>query len=967
MFLRVLFLVLLCLLPTSLFADDPEAFDPTIVAGGARIFGMGRAFTAVANHADTIFCNPAGIVSLANWQASLTAAHFYGEIEAHDFSFALPINDALSLGFGYLHKGISDIGIISTSELILGRPDYGSIAGASFDDSTFILGLGVDLFSLLNWDSFLVSAGLNLKIFDKTSAVSGTGSLAGFHASGMNLDAGLLANFSGLRVGLAVKNIVSSNDEDSFGALTWTNGYVETFYPYYQFGLAFETLEGMLTIALDAQYQADPTELLTGSFGTELGLADNLFLRVGFDRIILDPSQVEDTDVYDPDILRRLSLGAGIIAGPFMIDYAFYPDIGFANEHSHLISLTFQPDKEKVKKKKPKKKVKKSGVSEEEYAAGLVDPKQGVIVLRSPKPEIVYEKEYWFKGIANEEGEYAINQTVISLDEGEVFSEPVALLEGPNNIAIGDSDDQFRIRKKVLLVPNFADVKDSLLRVQAGFLTMLGVLHKDPNNNLYPKQEVSLDEASLVVQSLTPQDLADVVSELIQSTSNIIQVIERDYFPDVYNGEIAFHKLTKGQLATIIYELETQGGRIKTKAAERHDYPKTVRALVHSGKYSYVEFLPQNAHVTRADLIRTVFKTDVVQQRIINEFADYPVVLWAFSGQPVVPGYPHTVMANIPWEAKHVDLVIDQSYQVMLQERSGFWWGKFSLDSERFRRGLHEAMLVVTPEKGSPNIHIAHFEVGQFDAKNIIDEGKVMAQVAPPPEVKGARVLYFRTRPSRPYLLDIIVEGAPNVKSMKLVMSDEFEFQLIPKEGNLFVRTIPLTKGLQNRVGQAVLVVDFRDASRHRRELDWEVSETLVPQPAPQPERRVYEDEFIKESRIEKIEKKAPRVIYQPSLKVNADGYYRENGEAVPKISLRTVDQNTVKIYMVLPRAFSDVSIQWYPDLKGSLQTKSNNRVWYGYFERKKKPLNKIIHGKVVFKDPQGRRRFITFDYDTGL
>jgi hypothetical protein len=59
------------------------------------------------------------------------------------------------------------------------------------------------------------------------------------------------------------------------------------------------------------------------------------------------------------------------------------------------------------------------------------------------------------------------------------------------------------------------DATNDIFRLQAGYITLLGLMHKDPSNRIYPDQEVSLEEISGIVQSLTPQDLTSVVKDMI--------------------------------------------------------------------------------------------------------------------------------------------------------------------------------------------------------------------------------------------------------------------------------------------------------------------------------------------------------------------------------------------------------------------------------------------------------------------
>ena len=83
------------------------------VGSGARAQGLGNSFVAVADNADAVFANPAGLGQVAQRQVSYTnVSLLYAGIEGDDLgqhvvSYAQPLGDKLGLGLGYERIGSS--------------------------------------------------------------------------------------------------------------------------------------------------------------------------------------------------------------------------------------------------------------------------------------------------------------------------------------------------------------------------------------------------------------------------------------------------------------------------------------------------------------------------------------------------------------------------------------------------------------------------------------------------------------------------------------------------------------------------------------------------------------------------------------------------------------------------------------------------------------------------------------------
>ena len=83
------------------------------VGSGARAQGLGNSFVAVADNADAVFANPAGLGQVSQRQVAYTnVSLLYAGIEGDDLgqhvvSYAQPLGEKMGLGLGYERIGSS--------------------------------------------------------------------------------------------------------------------------------------------------------------------------------------------------------------------------------------------------------------------------------------------------------------------------------------------------------------------------------------------------------------------------------------------------------------------------------------------------------------------------------------------------------------------------------------------------------------------------------------------------------------------------------------------------------------------------------------------------------------------------------------------------------------------------------------------------------------------------------------------
>ena len=81
---------------------------------GARSLGMGKAYVAVAEDAETVFMNPAGLGTVSSLKLSSMYTSFLGDINYVVLAGAYPLdNNSGTVGVGVINESVSDINLYS--------------------------------------------------------------------------------------------------------------------------------------------------------------------------------------------------------------------------------------------------------------------------------------------------------------------------------------------------------------------------------------------------------------------------------------------------------------------------------------------------------------------------------------------------------------------------------------------------------------------------------------------------------------------------------------------------------------------------------------------------------------------------------------------------------------------------------------------------------------------------------------
>lgn len=297
--MRSLIAVLLLASP-ALGAETASFLD---VGAGARALGMGGAYTAIADEADAIYWNPAGLARLEKKQVSLSHVEL-GNGSRHDFlAYAHPAGRATFGGaFTYLSHGT-----------IAGRDSLGRPTGsyqASDAAAAFAAGVKTEA----------VDLGVSVKYVRSHIASS--------EAQGAALDAGvkreLPAGGGTVLLGAAVRNLgpgLKYADQRNDLPLRA------------DFGVGYRFAQGH---SLAVQLQTGPRGAgAEGGAGGELKAMEGVFLRLGY------TSKGSAVGGSGFDAARGLALGLGLRRGGYGIDYAAQASGELGNTHRFTLSAHF--------------------------------------------------------------------------------------------------------------------------------------------------------------------------------------------------------------------------------------------------------------------------------------------------------------------------------------------------------------------------------------------------------------------------------------------------------------------------------------------------------------------------------------------------------------------------------------------------------------------------------------------------
>ncbi|MBA7484336.1 Cell division coordinator CpoB [subsurface metagenome] len=268
------------------------------IAVGARPLGMGGAFVAVADDANTIWWNPAGIASIRRKELTLMHNEMGEDIRYQFLAYNQPVRKLK----GGLGGSISYLSVCNIQGY-----DTGGMPTKKL--STYDLGISL-CYGLRILPS--VSGGINFKFIDEK--------LAHKKASTCALDIGGLwkTPLSGLQLGFSIQNLGGGLKFIQERSSLPLNGKLGCAYEFKFFGT-------QSILAVDVNIPVDYSVFVNG--GVECKIYNLIALRAGF----------KSKD----DLSSGLRLGIGIGGKNLVIDYSWLPRGDFQDTHRMSATLRF--------------------------------------------------------------------------------------------------------------------------------------------------------------------------------------------------------------------------------------------------------------------------------------------------------------------------------------------------------------------------------------------------------------------------------------------------------------------------------------------------------------------------------------------------------------------------------------------------------------------------------------------------
>ena len=324
---KILILVLMLLLSAISFAADKASTnDPSEIMLGARALGLGRAYVAVADDANSVFINPAGLGAFTGMQLTSTHTELLNEVSYNSVAGALPSKYG-TFGFGVTIAQVGDSLLTQRNPLT----DRIEVAGGStfYNNTITYLSYGNKVGKISN----NLYAGLSLKLFSQT--LSGAPASSG---SGFDLDAGLLYRpLPWLTLGASAQNILP----DSISKVTWTSGATEGIPTSIKLGTKIKLLgEGArdfkdqtLFAAIDANFNDNRPS--TYHAGLEWQPVSVLSVRAGIDQ------SANANEDGTSGVVSNFTGGIGFVYRGIRFDYAYHQFNGLAENNSNIFTVSY--------------------------------------------------------------------------------------------------------------------------------------------------------------------------------------------------------------------------------------------------------------------------------------------------------------------------------------------------------------------------------------------------------------------------------------------------------------------------------------------------------------------------------------------------------------------------------------------------------------------------------------------------
>ncbi|MFA6418253.1 MAG: hypothetical protein WCW67_03815 [Candidatus Margulisiibacteriota bacterium] len=284
-----------------------SSFDPLAVGSGAQALGMGNAFVARSDTADSMFNNPASLSETTGFRFSSMSGSLMEEVNFLLVGGALPVGNQTSVGAGYCGAFVSNIELRNPIGRLTKTAQYGKSAA-------FVsIGKRID-------ESVSFGAALKYYMIDATENRDSNG-------SGLNLDLGITQkSLEWLSFGIVAQNVLA------FSPINHQNGEKERLTPLIRGGARIHLLGSSYSAAyvsssdliatIDSNFSFEPSIPQAAHLGLEFSPNQIISLRLGLDR-------------------STFTSGLSLNWAGLGFNYAFHPNVNDSSTQAHYFSISY--------------------------------------------------------------------------------------------------------------------------------------------------------------------------------------------------------------------------------------------------------------------------------------------------------------------------------------------------------------------------------------------------------------------------------------------------------------------------------------------------------------------------------------------------------------------------------------------------------------------------------------------------
>jgi hypothetical protein len=605
-------LVGFCLLLTAYclpsFAQGGFVADPMSIGVGARALGMGRAYVGMAEDADALFINPAGLARSGNAKLSTMYSSLMNDVSYSLIGGVYPYGEKSAIGVGIINAHTGEIPLTSTTGASSGTGQWGN--------SVMFISAGTYLNSLpafKNLDRDVLVGG-SFKYY----SVNGSGAndvtdLADAAGSGYSADLGIIYPATEyLTLGLNYQNVLASK-------ITRTSGMNESIPSNLKIGAKITligregqsyTVHDTRRLYMNADYDINSDKLGSGShLGLEFWPVANLALRAGLDG-------------------SNPTAGVGIRTGGFEFNYAYHPFNGINDNNTSFFSISYLGDDVKRQLKIVIDQPNDKSVIYEDHIkiSGHVEVTEGNVSDTAAGPITV-----------------KVNGITVAVTPDKTFSVEIPVDRiGKKLLVLEASDsagDYTTADVRLVRLINFADVPDGYWAKRPIEDTgTVGLVEGFPDGSFRPERALTRAElATLMVRAKgvkIPNTTARKVFKDVQTdfwAAKYIEVAQQEGlikgYPD--HSFRPNNKINKAEGIAILVRFENM--RVASEVLEKpywdvstkHWAAKYIQAAKEAGMLKYVSrnYLSPKSSLARAEAVEMLSKTTTAGTEIKNLYS----------------------------------------------------------------------------------------------------------------------------------------------------------------------------------------------------------------------------------------------------------------------------------------------------------------------------------------------------------